>query len=218
MDLSWSARLGDRLIASPGQSLHEQDRERLAEPHRVVFRIIARLYSRMSEGKRGSARWRKGAWSVVICAILAGATAWLLLPGEADPHDYLREPADVVYRDGSLATVLTRYGVSVPDQAMDVRFHDDESLVGSEGTLFLHFKVSDADLTSVLQTLHAGPLTPGLPDDWDTGRTGQRFGWSFPGKSWRGAQGPAEGTVTFSFAVTQAKDGVNSVYVIAIHV
>ncbi|MFV5998837.1 hypothetical protein ACNPQM_42590 [Streptomyces sp. NPDC056231] len=77
----------------------------------------------MSEGKRGSARWRYGALSVVVIAILAGAAAWLLLPGEADPHDYLREPDDVVYGDGSLATVLAHYGVSLPDQATDVRFH-----------------------------------------------------------------------------------------------
>jgi hypothetical protein len=49
----------------------------------------------------------------------------------------------VVYGDGSLATVLAHYGVSLPDQATDVRFHDEESLIGSEGTLFLHFKVSD---------------------------------------------------------------------------
>ncbi|MFJ2900645.1 hypothetical protein ACIO87_38040 [Streptomyces sp. NPDC087218] len=171
----------------------------------------------MSEGKWGSARWRYGALSVVICAILAGASAWLLLPGEADPHDYLREPDDVVYGDGSLATVLPRYGVSLPDQAADVRFHDEESLIGSQGTLFLHFKVSDAGLTSFLQTLNVGSLTPGLPVSWDASGEGQRFGWSFPGSSWRGAQGPAEGTVTASVAVARA-GGVNSVYVIAEHV
>ncbi|MER6218880.1 hypothetical protein ABT213_33245 [Streptomyces sp. NPDC001674] len=154
--------------------------------------------------------------SVVVCAILAGAAAWLLSPGEADPHDYFRERDDVVYGDGSLATVLAHYDVSLPDEATDVRFHDEESLIGSEGTLFLHFKVSDAGLTSFLQTLSVGPLTPGPPADWD-GREGQRFGWSFPGSSWRGAQGPTEGTVTASVAVARA-GGVNSVYVIAEHV
>ncbi len=170
----------------------------------------------MSMGRRGWARWRYGVLSVVVCAILAGAAAWLLLPGEADPHDYLRERDDVVYGDGSLATVLSHYDVSLPDKAADVRFHDKESLIGSEGTLFLHFKVSDAGLTSFLQTLNVGPLMPGLPAGWD-GSEGQRFGWSFPGSSWRAAQGPAEGTVTASVAVARA-DGVNSVYVIAEHV
>ncbi|MFF3058630.1 hypothetical protein [Streptomyces sp. NPDC057909] len=171
----------------------------------------------MSEGKRGSARWRYGALNVVVIAFLAGAAAWLLLPAEADPHDYLREPDDVVYGDGSLTTVLAHYGVSLPDQATDVRFHDEESLIGSEGTLFLHFEVSDAGLTSLLQTLNVGPLTPGLPVSWGASGEGQRFGWSFPGTSWRGAQGPAEGTVTASVAVARA-GGVNSVYVIAEHV
>lgn len=122
----------------------------------------------------------------------------------------------MVYGDGSLATVLAHYDVSLPDEATDVRFHDEESLIGSEGTLFLHIKVSDAGLTSFLQTLSVGPLTPGLPAGWD-GREGQRFGWRFPGSSWRGAQGPAEGTVTASVAVARAS-GVNSVYVIAEHV
>ncbi|MEU0338549.1 hypothetical protein ABZ092_06070 [Streptomyces bobili] len=100
--------------------------------------------------------------SVVVVALVAGALFWLSLPGEADPHDYLREQDDVVRGDGSLATVLAHYGVSLPDQVADVRFHDEESLIGSEGTLFLHFKVSDVGLTSFLQTLDVGSLTPGL--------------------------------------------------------
>lgn len=122
----------------------------------------------------------------------------------------------MVRGDGSLATVLAHYGVSLPDQVA-VRFHDEESLIGSEGTLFLHFKVSDVGLTSFLQTLDVGSLTPGLPAGWDAGGKGQRFGWSFPGGSWRGAQGPAEGAVTASVAVARVGH-VNSVYVIAQHV
>ncbi|MBD0710393.1 hypothetical protein BU197_19025 [Streptomyces sp. CBMA291] len=82
-----------------------------------------------------------------------------------------------MYGDGSLATVLAHYEVSLPDEATDVRFHDKESVIGSEGTLFLHFTVSGADLTSFLQTLNVGPLMPGLPAGWD-GREGPRFGWS----------------------------------------
>ncbi|MEU3317257.1 hypothetical protein ABZ743_31900 [Streptomyces sp. NPDC006662] len=121
----------------------------------------------------------------------------------------------MVYGDGSLATVLTHYDVTLPDQATDVRFHDNESLIGSEGTLFLHFKVSDASLTSFLQTLKVGPLAPGAPAGWDD-REGRRFGWSSPDSSWRGARGPAEGTVTAAIAVARA-DGANSVYVIAEH-
>ncbi|MFF2013953.1 hypothetical protein ACFVWY_33505 [Streptomyces sp. NPDC058195] len=122
----------------------------------------------------------------------------------------------MVYGDGSLATVLAHYDVSLPDEATDVRFHDEESLIGSEGTLVLHYKVSDAGLTSFLQTLNVGPLAPGLPAGWD-GREGQRFGWSFAGSSWRGAQGPGEGTITASVAVARAGE-VNSVYVVAEHV
>lgn len=123
----------------------------------------------------------------------------------------------MVYGDGSLATVLAHYGVSLPDQATDVRFHDEESLIGSEETLFLHFKVSDAGLTLFLQALNVGSLTPGLPVSWDASGEGQRFGWSFPGSSWRGVQGPADGTVAASVAVARTGGG-NSVYVIAEHV
>ncbi|MEU6093066.1 hypothetical protein ABZ865_41205 [Streptomyces sp. NPDC047085] len=152
--------------------------------------------------------------SAAIIAILVGGTGWLLLPDEADPHDYVRKPDDVVIGDGSLAAVLERYRVSLPDQATDVHFHDNESLIGSEGTLFLHFEMPHAGLTPFLQTLKVGRLTPGLPAGWDLGGEGQRFGWSFRGSSWRGAQRRAEGTVTYSVAVGQAAK-VDSVYVIA---
>ncbi|MET7940693.1 hypothetical protein [Streptomyces sp. NPDC005302] len=147
---------------------------------------------------------------------MAGGTGWLLLPDEADPHDYVRKPDDVVIGDGSLGAVLERYRVSLPDRAADVRFHDDESLIGSEGTLFLHFKVPHAGLTTFLQSLKLGPLTPGLPAGWDLGGEGQRFGWSFPGSSWHGAQRRAEGTVAYSVAVGQAAKA-DSVYVVAEH-
>jgi hypothetical protein len=169
----------------------------------------------MSEGKRGWARWRYGVLGVFVCAVLAGAAAWLPRPDEVDPHDYLRERDDVVYGDGSLATVLAHYDVVLPDEATNVRFHDEESLVGSGGTLLLHFKVSDAGLTSFLQTLEVGPLAPGLPAGWD-GTEGRRFGWSFQDGSWRGAQGPAERTVAASVAVGRT-GGDNFVYAIATH-
>lgn len=140
--------------------------------------------------------------SVLLLSVLAVYLWW------GDTRDYDRF-AMVTYGDGSLETVLTRYQVRLPDDVAELRFHDDESLVGSEGTLYLRFEIPVGDLAGFLHGLHMGAdLKRGTPADWGvdyafTRDMARGYGWRFDrsGQTWLWGVADASPSLRFSVVI-----------------
>jgi len=122
----------------------------------------------------------------VIALCVGGWLGWRWL--KHDPREYPNFDDTVTVGFGSLENdILPRYNVALPCDTTDVHYADDESPIGSDGTLYLSFTTSARCLRMFIsgfgddfqppEQLKGGDVR--FPD----GMRQQRFGWTYQGST-----------------------------------